>query len=374
MPSNTIAIVGDFTNDGIDDVIWYGPGKTKDRFWIGQTNQSWAGRPLAINGTFEPLTGDFNGDGLLDIFWYAAGKNKDFLWLGNGNATFRSYPQTVNGTYSPVISDFDSDGRTDILWYAPGRGGDAMWYGGSGSHFTSQAMRINGTYDFITGGDFQGDGDLDLLFWNQNASAHPLLHNRGHDAGGSSRSYASSTMTGPGTNSLPMVMNIDGDSADDILWYGYGSAPDSIQTSSGGSVATTVNGSYAPLWSNFNGDNGGYDDIFWWATAPGGSDAFWAADGSGPFQSISMANVAHFDFDTHNPLLGSFDGNGTWDIIFQDSVPGGSNAFFYGNDIDGPGPKLAKRTTSAHTGAYRVRGRVCGSTPVLALKSRCALG
>ncbi len=365
VPANTIPVVGDFTNDGVDDILWYGFGAITDRRWTGQANGVFVGSTIVIGGDYEPLTGDFNNDGNLDIFWYQAGPKPDYLWYGTGHFTFTSVAVPVNGTYRALIADYDGDGFTDILWYAPGGAPDSIFYGRHGG-FTSVSLSINGDYDYVTGGDFEGAGALDLLWWKVGSSTHPVWRYHG---GRGTASYTASNIVGPGVGSLPMVMKINGDAVDDILWYGDGSAADAVAFGPTFSrTATTINGHYQPLWGNFDGDNNLYDDVFWWGSNPGATDAFWAGNGTANFTDVSMAGTPHYDWDTHAPLLGFFDSIESLDLGFQDSKPGGANAFFYGNDVDGVNPNPHARPFSS------VRGRVCGPVTVPALRLRCRIG
>ncbi len=369
IPRDTIAIVGDFDNDLIDDVLWYGYGGIIDRYWKGKAGGSFTGSAIAIRGRYEPLTGDFDGDGNLDIFWYTAGTGADYIWWGSGDAGsttvplsdwFDAAPMAVNGSYRPLLADFDGDNKSDILWYAPGGVPDAFWYGRNRSGFTSRATAINGDYDYVTGGDFQGTGDLDLIWWRVNVTRHAVWNYNG----GSTRTYSNSVVDSPGIGAIPMVMKINSDAQDDLLWYGEGGIPDAVAYGpSFARISTQISGRYAPLWGNFDGDNNGYDDVLWWGYLPAGGDSFWRGTGSSSFASVSMVGLTHYDFDTHAPLLGYFGSDEPLDVIFHDSQPGGTSAFFYGEDVDGASLSVARRET--------VRGRSCGPRPVRSLLQQC---
>jgi hypothetical protein len=81
----------------------------------------------------------------------------------------------------------------------------------------------------------------------------------------------------------PLVGQFAGDGATDILWYGPGSAPDSLWIGNAGQrgaaaftrVNLTINGTYTPIVGDFFGDD--YTDIIWYA--PGrAADSAWVSD------------------------------------------------------------------------------------------------
>jgi hypothetical protein len=76
-------------------------------------------------------TGDFNGDGNTDILWrnYSTGENA--VWLMNGTTELNSvYLRTIPTNLNWDIvgtGDFNGDGNTDILWRNYSTGENAIW-------------------------------------------------------------------------------------------------------------------------------------------------------------------------------------------------------------------------------------------------------
>ena len=122
-------------------------------------------------------TGDFDGDGDTDILWryYGAGDYQGLndIWFMNGTLfDGESVFSQVQDTNWRIVGtgDFDGDGDTDILWryYGTGdhQGLNVVWFM-NGPEFagetvfsavTDTSWRIAGT------GDFNSDGETDILW------------------------------------------------------------------------------------------------------------------------------------------------------------------------------------------------------------------
>ena len=119
---------------------------------------------------------DINGDGRADMTWPASNTLK--MWLTNANGTITT-PADVTGCssfpgWSPCSlsvggGDFNGDGLTDLLWYQGYSATTpqlAIWLGlGDGTFNTASAT----SYSSLTGytpyfADFNGDGKTDILW------------------------------------------------------------------------------------------------------------------------------------------------------------------------------------------------------------------
>lgn len=118
---------------------------------------------------------DFNGDGLSDFFYHKG--SKWYIELSKGDGSFESanVPSGVNGTdlekyvYHRLM-DINGDGKTDILAYTGSQFSMYLAHHSSNGElsFTSRGfLRVKvssgRTLEF---GDFDGDGNIDMLFEN----------------------------------------------------------------------------------------------------------------------------------------------------------------------------------------------------------------
>jgi hypothetical protein len=263
-------VSGDFNGDGRSDILWYNPGTTGETLWLGQNDGSFSTGPKPnVNGTFTPVSGDFNGDGRSDILWYSP-KERDALWLGRANGTFTSARRPeINGAYRPIVGYFNNGVGSDILWYGVGTKADILWLGKSDGAFTKgPTPHINGDLR-IAAGDFDCDGHTDIVGNAHGDGSDMYLRAR---TDGSLTTGATSIhiddnarivaadLTGDQCSELiergissgseyirfggldghfrartdysrtpgekPIVGDFNGDGAQDVLWYGTGSTPE----------------------------------------------------------------------------------------------------------------------------------------------------
>jgi hypothetical protein len=191
-----IAGTGDFNGDAKTDILWryYGTGGYQG------LNDIWFmdGTTFVGENVFSQIadtnwriagTGDFNGDGQTDILWryYGTGayQGLNVIWYMNGaqfagEAVFSQVLDTdwrIEGT-----GDFNGDGEIDILWRYYGTGdyqglNDIWFMNGSTfvgesvfSQITDTAWQIGGT------GDFNGDGQMDILWRYYGTAAYQGLN------------------------------------------------------------------------------------------------------------------------------------------------------------------------------------------------------
>lgn len=198
-------LVGDYNGDGALDILYQTSG----------TGSSWA---VAMNNggstpTFTTLTSadsawpfggitlpDFNaynykaadvdGDGYTDLLYVAAGAQMKYLRNNHGtfvDMTSSAGLPTVAVTRA-IVADFDGDGDADIL-YQTGNNGSLFRYvrndngtfvdvDQSSSPFANVVLPDISAQQFRVG-DFDGDGDLDLISTSATANSTKIFYQSG---------------------------------------------------------------------------------------------------------------------------------------------------------------------------------------------------
>ncbi|MEM6767276.1 MAG: FG-GAP-like repeat-containing protein, partial [Bacteroidota bacterium] len=173
----------DLDLDGNLDIMVFGfdGGDYKWLAYKGEGNGSFS---LLSSGIVDNVTsavgklGDFNGDGNLDMI--IAGEA--------GGSPFTTIYQNINGTFSALavqplapisqaalaLADFNKDGRTDIFLSGNGTtGNEAYLYEGQGNfQFSTVTTEVNALQQGnAVWGDYDSDGDLDLLLSGKTGDA-----------------------------------------------------------------------------------------------------------------------------------------------------------------------------------------------------------
>jgi hypothetical protein len=137
----TIPVVGDFDGDGRTDILWYGPGGTRDGIAYAAQGVNDI-MPLTVSGDYDPIAADFDGDSrsLDDIYWWNISGPIDPFWTSTGSGGVgppnAAFAKTVSENthfdwtrYHAFVGHFDGDNTADILFYGPGSAPDAIFWG-----------------------------------------------------------------------------------------------------------------------------------------------------------------------------------------------------------------------------------------------------
>lgn len=161
--------VGDFDGDGRVDVL---VGQTASGLSLlrGGGNMSVGApeplpAPTGIGGEpFDPIVVDLDGDGKLDIAAALLRSATTIVYRGRGNGTFDA-PKTVGAhataPHTSAAGDFDNDGDLDLLSIGAS-GGVWITLQGPGFLFTVQPkLAVTGRLNDAAAVDLDGDGNID---------------------------------------------------------------------------------------------------------------------------------------------------------------------------------------------------------------------
>jgi hypothetical protein len=295
------------------------------------------------DGTFQPQTlitvgstptamasADFNGDGKIDLITTNIGTGTVSVLLSNGDGTF-ARTDTASGlfpgsnTSEVAVGDFNSDGEQDAV-VSSANTFQLFFLAGNGAGGFTKAVSIPNppqlpaSYYFITAGDFNRDGKLDLAL-----AGLFIMPGRGDGtfgkpiespSGGAQSVLASADLNGDG---LPDFAGVDSNlgSVDILLGNGKGI----FQSLTTLSLVATDYGPLAGAVGDFNGD-GKLDLAVAEINFPNGLVAVSAGNGDGTFQR-AVSSPLGISGGTNVMLSGDFNGDGKTDLLLLDTYSGG---------------------------------------------------
>jgi hypothetical protein len=189
---------GDFTNDGFQDIAVPNPANNSVTILINNGQGAFTkAKPLVVQNAVSAVAGDFTGDGNVDLAVLTtvvpdshvinlAGASSDVdalvIYKGNGDGTFTrdvTYRVTAsNGRM--VVGDFNHDGRPDIAFCTQHVVAVLINQGGGAFAQPTRYRVTDGEISYITTGDFNGDGNTDLVVAVPNQKAFRVLTNNGN--------------------------------------------------------------------------------------------------------------------------------------------------------------------------------------------------
>ncbi len=187
------------------------------------------------------VVGDFNNDGWQDVFYPAGGDGADKLYINNRDGTFSDQASAWNialehRSTAAAVGDYNRDGRLDIFVTSLGpiagaeAGHHKLYRNNLNNTFTDVAVAAGVNQSSAQGpdgwgaawGDYDLDGDLDLAVsgWNETNDGNKLFRN---NSNGTFTDVTSSAGLGSlaGTNGFaPRFADMDGDQFPELIWIG----------------------------------------------------------------------------------------------------------------------------------------------------------
>ncbi|MCU1717249.1 DUF4347 domain-containing protein [Pseudomonas sp. 5P_3.1_Bac2] len=256
-----------------------------------------------------------------------------------GNAPLGS--STIGAAGRVAVGDFDGDGDTDIL-YQTGANGSPWAYSRSDGNGTFTQLALaqspfaglalpDHTNSNYFAGDFDGDGDIDVLVGVNDTTGVFLRNDNGVFSSQSSASFPQ-----PAAGGRMAVGDFDHDGDTDILYQtGANGSVWAYARSEGGGNFTFLTQGTSPFAGLTLPDHGGNNyyvadfdgdgDLDILAAVSGATGTFLRNNGS----SFSTGSTATFPAAVANGrlLVGDFDGDGDADILYQTGANG--TAFQY---------------------------------------------
>lgn len=304
-------------------------------------------------GTATVLTtGDFNGDGRSDFFrlWSHVGENRVYLSRADGGFSLMYNPIPITAANGDpdrvVVGDFNGDGNDDLMLNWAHDGTNRFYYGKSINGFTEvshpiAASTINGDPDVVRVGDYNGDGRDDLLFyWSHDGTNHFFFGNTDSTFTWVLAPIATTTINGDPEQVV--VGDYNGDGRDDLMFnwshdgtnhFFFGNTDGSFTWVPSLIAASTINGDPEVVRAgDYNGD--GRDDLmFNWSHDGTNHFFFGNTDSTFTWVSAPIATSA-INGDPDKVVVGDYNGDGRDDLMFY-WLTAGTNRFYFGTASNG---------------------------------------
>ncbi len=274
----------DFNGDGKSDIFWRDTSGDLGVWLMNGGTVSQSSGLGAVPGTLSIIgQHDFDGDGNADVLWRDAAGNIS-MWFMNG-AAVSSAAAVSNLTSNWTLSgtgDLNGDGKGDLLWRDSTTGTVAVWFmNGAAVSSTANFGAISGNWTIL------GDGYSSIL-WRDSAGDIALW---GVQNGQIVHSSGLGTVTG---NFVAQgIGDFNGDGNPDVLWRDTNTGALSIwftngtQVTSGAAVGTLPTNWNVAQIGDFDGD--GKSDILLLDSA--GDVAAWLMNGASVSSSVGIGNV-----------------------------------------------------------------------------------
>jgi hypothetical protein len=336
----------DYNGDGYSDLLFYNQSQDSVAVWTMVGTQLVTGArigSLPHNAGFLALSpGDLNGDGTSDLLTGGGSPYSVSAWLTHGTQPASVTPVvTVTGNggwYVAGGGDFNGDGQQDILFSsgvpnAQGRTPLAVGLMNGTQLITTVDV---GGVDTAQGwmrkavDDFNGDGTSDFMFFNQ--STHNVALWLMKDAKIQSTPILGNVNTAGGWDLAPTgPADFNGDGKADLLFLNSITHGVAVWLTDGNQItAAGQAGILNPAWhfldvGDFNGD--GKSDILFQNDSTGGV-AVWLMNGTEVITGAQVGTIAAGSSYT-GPGQGLADLNGDHksDILFQNTTTGAVTAW-----------------------------------------------
>jgi hypothetical protein len=274
--------------------------------------------------------------GLSDVFWRNSTDNTLAHWTLNGAQITSSQGVAQNGYPGvPYVGDFNGDGNADLLWRDTN--GTLIDWTMNGAQITSEPeVTLGGSlatpdasWSVAGLGDFNGDGKSDVLWRNNNGSLIDWAMNGSQIASSQTVTLGGSPAAPDASWNIAGIGDFSGDGSSDILWQNNngtlvdwnmkGSQITSIQNVTLGGSAAMPDASWSV--AGIGDFNGdGKADVLWRNT--NGTLVDWTMNGSQitSSQIVTLGgNPVTPDASWQIAQIADFGGDGKSDILWRNT-------------------------------------------------------
>jgi hypothetical protein len=207
-------------------------------------NTTLGGRNYLIQQNWVPLGKGFCAQRYVrknDVFWYNDGARIVSMWQMIDGSTVRSFGVALNlgATQIPVgTGDFNGDGQDDILSWDSSSGAATIWTMSGNKQIASSTSPGAPSLDWRARGaaDFDGDGISDIFWVNEGSQ---IVSQWAMNANGNVRAFPP-PLSIPAGFTFDLLGDFNGDGKTDILWVSPGNKF-RIWYMNGNSVLSTKN-------------------------------------------------------------------------------------------------------------------------------------
>jgi FG-GAP-like repeat len=196
---------------------------------------TYQGKAITPDSTWSIAgVGDFTGSGNADLLWRQSTTGLVAEWLMNGSTitsgaaiTYQGKAITPDSSWGVVgVGDFNGDGDSDILWRQSTTGSVTDWQmngstvtSGAAVTYHGSAVKADSSWSVAGVGDFNGEGDADVL-WRQSSTGNlqEWLMNGSTIESTSPLTYQGNAVTPNSSWSVAGVGDFNGDGKADLVW------------------------------------------------------------------------------------------------------------------------------------------------------------